>query len=108
MKVAAKRRRRLQRRALDPGPLGPYVVLNLGMGVESCAILVRWLLEPATRWFPLRKLIVLTSQVGAESRRTRRYMENVIYPLLHRYRVRTVQVARAGPRTSDGIVDPRI
>lgn len=103
MKVA-KRRRRLQRRTLDPGPLGLYVVLNLGMGVESCAMLVRWLLEPETRWFPLRKLIVLTAQVGAESKRTRWYMEYVIYPLLRRFCVRTVQVARAGPRSSDGIV----
>lgn len=106
MRAAPRRRRDLCRRTFPPACLvraTTTVVLNLGMGVESCAILVRWLLEPSTRWFPLRKLIVLTAQVGAESRRTKWYMENVIYPLLRRFRVRTVQVARAGPRAGDGI-----
>ncbi|MBX0330097.1 hypothetical protein K2Z83_20730 [Oscillochloris sp. ZM17-4] len=80
------------------------VVLNLGMGVESSAILVRWLFEPETRWFPLRKLIVLTAQVGDEGRRTHDLMEQVIYPLLRQHRIRTVQVARGGPSQNDGIV----
>jgi hypothetical protein len=80
------------------------IVLNLGMGVESSAILVRWLTEPETRWFPLRKLIVLTAQVGDEGQRTRTLMEQVIYPLLRQHRVRTVQVARGGPSQHDGIV----
>ena len=80
MRAAPRRRRDLRRRTFPPACLvraTTTVVLNLGMGVESCAILVRWLLEPSTRWFPLRKLIVLTAQVGAESRRTKWYMENV-------------------------------
>lgn len=80
------------------------VVLNLGMGVESSALLVRWLREPETRWFPLRKLLVLTAQVGSESRRTRWLIEHVLYPLLREHRVRTVQVARGGPSDKDGIV----
>jgi hypothetical protein len=35
-----------------------FCILSLGMGVESTAILVRWLTEPATRPCPLDKLIV--------------------------------------------------
>ncbi len=80
------------------------VVLNLGMGVDSSALLVRWLVEPATRGFPLRKLIVLTAQVGDEGQRTRWLMEQVLYPLLRQHRIRTVQVARGGPSQVDEIV----
>jgi hypothetical protein len=98
---------RLRHRATPPACLvraTTTVVLNLGMGVESSAILVRWLTEPATRRFPLRKLIVLSAQVGAEGQHTRALMEQVIYPLLAQHRIRTVQVARGGPKEADGIV----
>lgn len=99
--------RRRTRRDAPPRCLGratTTVVLNLGMGVESSVILVRWLREPATRWFPLRKLIVLTAQVGDEGARTCELMEQVLYPLLRENHIRTVQVARGGPSQHDGIV----
>ena len=41
-------------------------VLSYGMGVESSAVLVRWVREPNTRPCPLEDLIVITSQVGDE------------------------------------------
>ena len=37
-------------------------ILSYGMGVESSAILLRWVLSPATRPCPLQDLIVITSQ----------------------------------------------
>jgi hypothetical protein len=107
MNVVARRRRRLWRRSTPPTCLIraiTTVVLNLGMGVESSTILLRWLLEPETITSPLRKLIVLSAQVGAEGKRTRDLMEQVIYPLLCQHRIRTVQVARGGPTEADGIV----
>src|SRR5689334_3007279 len=42
------------------------VILSLGMGVESVAILVRWIMEPETRPCPLEDLIVITAMVGDE------------------------------------------
>lgn len=40
-------------------------VLSFGMGVESSALLLRWLEEPESRDFDLeRDLIVITSQTG--------------------------------------------
>ena len=34
-------------------------ILNYGMGVESTAILLRWMLEPCSRDFELSDLLVL-------------------------------------------------
>lgn len=47
-------------------------ILSYGMGVESSAILVRWILSPETRPCPLEDLIVITSQVGDEYKDTGR------------------------------------
>ena len=44
----------------------PTPILSYGMGVESTGILVRWILEPATRDFELSELIVVTAQTGQE------------------------------------------
>lgn len=79
------------------------VVINYGMGWDSTAILLRWLLDPSSRDFHLDQLIVLIAQVGEEFAATRRLVETFIFPLLHFYRIRTVQVARAGPSDKDGI-----
>ena len=98
--MALRTARRHPRRPTRP----PTVVLNLGMGVESSAILLRWLVEPKTRWSPLRRLIVIIAQVGSESARTKWLMEHVLFPLLRQHRVRTVQVARGGHHEADGIV----
>jgi hypothetical protein len=73
------------------------------MGVESTAILVRWLKEPASRPCPLDKLIVLTAMTGDEYLDTIRNMEQYILPMLREYGVRFVQVARHGHLEADGI-----
>jgi hypothetical protein len=83
-----------------PKPL----VLGWGLGVESTAILVRWLLEPDTRDFDLSELTVLTALTGDEFSRTHTLIEKHALPLLRQHGVRWVQVCRAGQSDADGIV----
>ena len=81
------------------------IILSYGMGVDSTALLLRWLEDPRT--FPGRDLqedlIVLTAQVGDEWPDTRILVEEHIYPRLAEEGIRTVQVARNGPREKDGV-----
>lgn len=86
----------------EPGP--PCVVLGWGLGVESSAILSRWLLEPATRDFDLQHLVVITALTGDEFEITHRLVEEHLLPLLRAHDVRWVQVCRAGQSDLDGIV----
>ncbi len=79
------------------------VVLSYGMGVESTAILLRWIFEPATRPCDLADLIVITAQVGDEYRDTGRDVETHALPLLRQHGIRYVQVARHGAHEADGI-----
>jgi hypothetical protein len=82
---------------------GP-VVLSAGMGVDSTAILVRWLLEPSSRWFDLRDLVVLTAMTGDEYPATEHLMTTYALPLMAEHKVRYVQVARAGQSDRSGYV----
>lgn len=79
-------------------------ILSFGMGVESSALLLRWLEEPESRDFDLeRDLIVITSQTGGEYPDTKKLCEEHLLPRLRRHQVRYVQVARAGHLEADGI-----
>jgi len=78
--------------------------MSNGLGVESVAILLRWLLEPAIRDFPLEDLIVVTAMVGAEWPDTANDFEKYMLPLFRQHQVRFVQVARGGHLEQDGIV----
>lgn len=80
------------------------VILSYGMGVDSTAILLRWLEEPASRDFDLKDLIVITAQTGDEYPDTKRDVEEHVLPRLRAAGVRFVQVARGGPFEKDGIV----
>ncbi|MEV0821877.1 hypothetical protein [Nonomuraea rubra] len=80
------------------------IIFSYGLGLDSTAILLRWLTEPGSRWFDLRDLVVVTAQTGDEWVETAYLVEQHIYPLLARHGVRTIQVARAGRRQADGIV----
>ncbi|MEW6737786.1 MAG: hypothetical protein AB1489_41280 [Acidobacteriota bacterium] len=82
----------------------PTIVLSYGMGVESTAILLRWVLEPTSRDFDLDKLVVLTAMTGDEFSDTGRLVNEYILPILRNRSIRFVQVARAGAKTEDGIV----
>ncbi len=79
-------------------------VMSNGLGVESVAILLRWLLEPETRDFDLDQLVVITAMVGAEWPDTAQDFEQHILPLFRQHQIRFVQVARKGHLEEDGIV----
>lgn len=72
------------------------VVLSYGLGVDSTAILLRWLTEPASRDFDLRDLTVLTAMTGDEWDHTRELVERFVLPMLATNEVRYIQVARGG------------
>ena len=75
-------------------------VLNYGMGVDSTAILLRWLeMTDNERGFPLEDLIVLTAQTGDEFESTKKLVEAHIFPLLRKHRIRFVEIAKHGPST---------
>jgi hypothetical protein len=80
-------------------------ILSYGMGVESSALLLRWLERPESRDFDLeRDLIVITAQTGGEHLDTKRLCEQHLLPRMRAHRVRYVQVARAGHLEADGII----
>jgi hypothetical protein len=74
------------------------------MGVDSTAIITRWLLEPKTRDFDLEDLVLLTAMTGDEFADTKRLNEKHFLPLLKEHGVRLVQVARGGSLVEDGNV----
>ncbi|WP_309115994.1 hypothetical protein [Saccharothrix sp.] len=90
--------------ALDPRYRERQVVLSLGMGVDSVALLVRWILNATLRGFPLSALTVVTAMTGEEHDRTREYMERYLLPLMRKHRIRYVQICRAGQKRKHGYV----
>lgn len=80
------------------------VVLSYGLGVDSTALLLRWLEEPYKRDFPLSELLVVTAMTGDEWPRTGELVERHILPRLRDAGIRFAQVARGGRVQSDGIV----
>lgn len=72
----------------------PTVVLSYGLGVDSTAILLRWLLDPTSRDFDLSQLVVVTAMTGDEWKQTGIDVETHLLPLLRQHRVRFVQCAR--------------
>jgi hypothetical protein len=78
-------------------------ILNFGMGVESTAILLRWIFEPASRPFgSWDELIILTAQTGDEMPETKDLVEQYLLPLINRLGLRWVQVAKASKSKRDG------
>ena len=78
-------------------------ILSYGMGVESTAILLRWCLDEDARPCRLDQIVVITAQVGDEYKDTGRDVEAYILPMMRRYGIRFVQVARHGHGEADGI-----
>ncbi|MGK5677622.1 hypothetical protein [Actinoplanes sp. URMC 104] len=77
------------------------VMLSMGMGVDSSALLTRWLLDPASRDFDLDDLVVVTAMTGDEYAATGQLMQEHLLPLMAEHRVRYVQLARAGQSDTD-------
>jgi hypothetical protein len=74
------------------------VVLSYGMGVDSTAILLRWLREPETCPCSLDELVIIIAMVGDEPDDTRVLVESHVLPLLREHGIRLVQVARDAHR----------
>jgi len=80
------------------------VILSYGMGVDSTAILLRWIEEPETRPCPLDELVVITSMTGNEFTSSGALVREHVLPRMRAHGIRYVQVAKGGRFTSDGIV----
>lgn len=84
----------------------PYV-FSYGMGAESTAGLVEITTNPCRRPPEIapdfHNLIVIVAQTGDEWSVTGELVERFVLPLLRERRIRFVEVARNGPRESDGI-----
>lgn len=92
--------------AIDTARWEPFV-FSYGMGAESTAALVRILTDPASRPAEVApdfsNLIVIVAQTGDEWSITGELVTEYLLPLLREFQVRFVEVARNGPRESDGI-----
>ncbi|HEU5105892.1 MAG TPA: hypothetical protein VFU11_08620 [Solirubrobacterales bacterium] len=80
------------------------IVLSYGLGVDSTALLLRWLEDPESRDFPLSELLVVTSMTGDEWPLTGLLVERHVLPRLRDAGVRFAQVARGGRLQEEGIV----
>lgn len=81
-------------------------VLSYGLGVDSTAILLRWLLEPSSRDFDLSELVVASALTGDEFASTLADVEAHVLPRLAEEGIRYVQVGRNRRTTTaagDGI-----
>lgn len=81
----------------------PRVVLSYGLGVDSTAVLLRWIAEPVTRPCDLSGLLVITAMTGDEWPVTGELVEEHVLPLLREHSIRYAQVARAGASQADGV-----
>ncbi len=95
--------RQAPRLALARGEPPPRVVLGFGLGLDSSAILARWLTDPSSRDFELHELAVITAMTGQEWPETRRLVEKHLLPLMAAAGVRYIQVARRGSVEADGV-----
>jgi hypothetical protein len=81
------------------------VVLGYGLGVDSTAILIRWLAQPWTMPCKPEELLVVTAMTGNEWDLTGKLVREHILPLLREHGIRYVQLARRGPsRANDGYI----
>ena len=80
-----------------------HVILSYGLGVDSTAILLRWLLEPETRDFDLSDLTVVTAMTGDEWSLSGQLVQRYMLPLMAEHGVRYVQLARTTGSTTEGI-----
>ncbi|HEY9764569.1 MAG TPA: hypothetical protein V6D07_18725 [Trichocoleus sp.] len=88
------------------------ILFNWGLGVESTALIVQWILHPDTRPLDpttgspidLDQIIVLFAATGHEYPTTRNLAETHVLPLFRKHRIRLIQAGRGGPSFNDGIV----
>lgn len=80
----------------------PEAVLHYGMGFDSTALLLDYLLNPQNWDFVLRCIVM--SQTGDESFLIKQQVEKYVFPLLRQHKIRTIQIARASSTLRDGFV----
>jgi len=78
--------------------------MSFGMGTDSTALLLRWLLEPATRPCDLSEILIITAQTGDEWSATGALVTRYVLPLMRDHGLRFAQVARKSRSQADGIV----
>ncbi len=78
-------------------------VLSLGCGYDSIALLLEYILNPASRDFPLNNLVVVHAVVGGEAAELRYLMELIILPLMREHNIWFIQACRNGDFEGDGI-----
>ncbi len=84
----------------------PSVVASFGLGLDSSAMLLRWMLDPSSRDFDLAEMVVITAMTGNEFASTSDVVTRRILPLFAKHSLRFVQVARAQRKTTaagDGV-----
>lgn len=92
---------------LNAGEDAPSVVMSFGLGLDSTALLMRWITEPAVRDFDLADLALVVAMTGHESAATHDAMSRLVLPRLAEHSIRLVQVARSQRKTTragDGVV----
>jgi hypothetical protein len=78
---------------------GSTVVMSYGMGIDSTAILLRWLTDPSSQDFDLQDLVVITAHTGDEFDQTSRDVQEIVLPL-RRHGIRFIQVGRTQRKTT--------
>ncbi|RLK58465.1 hypothetical protein [Actinokineospora cianjurensis] len=87
--------------AITPAPAH---LVSWGLGVESSAYLTEVLSSPERYGIDFARMVVIHAVVGGEWNSTIIDAERFLLPMLAERGVRTVQIARGGPRDADGIV----
>ncbi|MFE6461486.1 hypothetical protein ACFVP0_29000 [Streptomyces cinereoruber] len=81
-------------------------VLTWGLGVDSTAIILRFIDDPAANGLEpdLSDLVVVHAVTGEEFSDSLSYADRLVLPLLRARKIRLVQVCRGGPRDADGVL----
>jgi hypothetical protein len=91
------------RRVERPAHGNPPVIFSFGAGLDSAALVLRWILEPESRDFALTDLTLVHAMTGDEVPQTTAAMAE-LFPLLAEHGIRVIQAQRGGPRKADGYI----
>ncbi|WP_199857083.1 hypothetical protein [Nocardia suismassiliense] len=86
---------------LSPNEPPAKVVLSYGLGVDSSALLLRWIHDPSCRDFELDDLAVVVAMVGSEWDQTISDVTEVILPVLAEHGIRFIQAGRGRSRAGN-------
>lgn len=84
----------------NPGAATPRIVLSYGLGLDSTALLLRWIHEPSSRNFELSDLAVCSAMVGDEFESVGQDVQRHILPRLRDNGIRFIQVGRTQRKTT--------